>query len=118
MKTIAIVFTIILVVLVNAEDSKSMQCQKNLMNQANNNQICALGDTACIQDLKSLGQCTKNCATQNNQDQVKTTSCVDQNCDVSNPIVQKFKKDFVGCLKSSSTIALISYLIAFLALLI
>ncbi|KAL4483161.1 hypothetical protein ABPG74_019187 [Tetrahymena malaccensis] len=117
MKIIIILFAIILVVQVNAANS-SYQCQKDLMNQANNGQVCQKGDTACLTDLKSLGKCTDNCGIQNNYDQKKSNSCVDQNCTVNDPTVQKFKNEFLNCLKNSINIVYFIYLISLLFLLV
>ncbi|EAR83593.1 hypothetical protein TTHERM_00834930 (macronuclear) [Tetrahymena thermophila SB210] len=120
MKIIAFLFAIILLAQVNA-NSQTVQCQMDLMGSANRGEVCAQGDTDCIADLKSLGKCTNTCAVNNNQDQQKTTSCVQQNCPVQNPTVQKFKNEFIGCLKnssSSSTLALSGFLIGLFAMLI
>ncbi|EAR83591.1 transmembrane protein, putative (macronuclear) [Tetrahymena thermophila SB210] len=121
MKIIAIIFAIILLVKVNADGLcvQCQKCQKDLMESANRGEVCAKGDTDCVADLKSLGKCTNTCVVDNNYDQQKTNSCVQQNCPVQNPTVQKFKNEFIGCLKkSSSTLAFFGFLIGLFALLI
>ncbi|KAL4469595.1 hypothetical protein ABPG74_004848 [Tetrahymena malaccensis] len=96
-----IIYFLFLVSLLTAQvATQSSKCYDELMEKAQNGQICQKGDTDCIAALAYMSRCVKSCSINLHQ-QSQIINCVQKECVTANQTVQKYINDVIKCANSS-----------------